>query len=83
MIDYSKTVMHELIALVKSELTAWKEGTAEHPAPLKVTDVAAERWDSLKERGDTCVSIDNLEEQGRNLKVRLQSSTIFSNIVYK
>ena len=39
-------------------------------APLKATDVAAERWDSLKEKGDTCVLIDNLEEQGRNLEVR-------------
>ena len=76
MIDYSKTVAHELIALAKSELTARKEGTAEHPAPLKATDVAAERWDSLKEKGDTCVLIDNLEEQGRNVEVRWQSSTI-------
>ena len=76
MIDYSKTVTHELIALAKSELTAQKEGTAEHSAPLKATDVAAERWDSLKEKGDTCVLIDNLQEQGRNLEVRWQSSTI-------
>ena len=45
-------------------------------APLKATDVAAERWDSLKEKGDTCVLIDNLEEQGRNLEVRWQLSTI-------
>ena len=45
-------------------------------APLKATDVAGERWDFLKEKGDTCVSIDNLEEQGRNLLVRWQSSTI-------
>ena len=45
-------------------------------APLKATDVAAERWDSLKEKGDTCVLIDNLEEQGRNLDVRWQLSTI-------
>ena len=44
--------------------------------PLKATDVAAERWDSLKEKGDTCVLTDNLEEQGRNLEVRWQSSTI-------
>ena len=75
MTDCSKTVMHELIALTNSELTDQKEGTAEHPAPLKATDVAAERWDSLKEKGDTCVLIDNLEEQGRNLEVRWQSST--------
>ena len=46
-------------------------------APLKATDdVAAERWDSLKEKGETCVLIDNIEEQGRNLEVRRQSSTI-------
>ena len=44
--------------------------------PLKVTDVAAERWDSLKEKEDTCVLIDNLEEQGRNLEVTWQSFTI-------
>ena len=48
--------MHELIALAKSELTAQKEGAAEHPAPLKATDVAAERWDSLKQKRDTCVN---------------------------
>ena len=76
MINYSKTVTHELIALAKSELIAQKEGTAEHPAPLKATDVAAERRNSLKEKRDTCVLIDNLEEQGRNLEVRWQSSTI-------
>ena len=76
MIDYSKTFTHKLLAIAKSELTAQKEGTAEHPAPLKATDVAAERWDSLKEKGDPCVSTDNLEEQGRNLEVRWQSSTI-------
>ena len=44
--------------------------------PLKATDVAAERWDSLKEKGDICVLTDNLEEQGRNFQVRWQSSTI-------
>ena len=33
-------------------------------APLKATDVAAERWDSFKEKGDTCVLIDSLEERG-------------------
>ena len=75
MIDYSKTVTHELIALAKSELTAQKEGTAEHLAPLKATDVAAERWDALKEKVDTCILIDNLEEQGRKLEVMWQSST--------
>ena len=41
-------------------------------APLEATDVAFERWDSLKEKGDTCVLTDNLEEQGRNLEVRWQ-----------
>ena len=75
-IDYSKTVTHELIALAKSELTAQKDSAAEHPAPLKATDVAAERWDSLKEKGDTRVLINNLEQQGRNLEVRWQSSTL-------
>ena len=51
-------------------------GSVLSSAPLKATDVAAERWDSLKEKGDTCVLIDNLEKQGRNLEVRWQSSTI-------
>ena len=31
---------------------------------------------SLKENEDTCVLIDNLEEQGKNIEVRSQSSTI-------
>ena len=52
------------------------KGSVLTSTPLKATDVAAERWDSLKEKGDTCVLIDNLEEQGRNLEVRWQSSTI-------
>ena len=76
MIAYTKTVNHELIASAKSALTDQKSGKAEHPAPLKAQEVAAGGWEGLKDKENATEIIKSLEEQGRNIEVRWQSSTI-------
>ena len=53
-----------------------KIGKAEHPAPLKAQEVAAGRWEGLKDKENATEIIRSLEEQGRNIEVQWQSSTI-------
>ena len=76
MIQYSETVNHDLIALAKNEINDQKAGISDHPAPLKPQDVAAKRWENLKEKPNAMEIVEDLEKQGRNLEVRWQSSTV-------
>ena len=49
MIDYSDTVTPELIQKAKENIDTQKKGIADHPTSLKPEQVAADRWENLRQ----------------------------------
>ena len=76
MVSYSNTITAELINQAKVNIHDQKQGTAEHPAPLKAKDVVKEKWKGLKERPGTQQTLGQLESEGRDLEIRWQSTTL-------
>ena len=76
MISYSDTITAELINQAKGNIHDKKQGTAEHPAPLKAKDVVTEKWKDFKERPGAQQTLEQLESEGRYLEIRWQSTTL-------
>ena len=76
MIDYSDSVTPELIQKAKENIDAQKKEIADHPTPLKPEQVAADRWENLKQRSDGDEIIQELEKSGREMEIKWKSKTL-------
>ena len=74
--EYPQTITANLISQAKINLADQKGGNAEHPAPLRKSQIAEDRWETLKERENVDDIIKNLQKQGRELEIKWQSSTL-------
>ena len=75
MVSYSNTITTELINQAKVNIHDQKQGTAEHPAPLKAKDVVTEKWKDLRGQRHN-KTLEQLESEGRDLEIRWQSTTL-------
>ena len=64
MASHSNTITAALINQAKLNINDQKQGTAEHPAPLKVKDGMTEKWKDLKERPGAQQTLEQLESEG-------------------
>ena len=67
--NYSKKVTNQLICEAKGNVCDQKLGIADHPAPLKPSDVSKERWDNLKECKDAQEVIEEYKNRGDQVAI--------------
>ena len=81
MVSYSNTITAELINQAKLNINNHKQGTAEHPAPLKAKDIVTEKWKDLKERPGSQQTLEQLESERRGLEIKMAVDYIKEQIL--